>query len=29
MRPDDMYASPKSLAGDYSRFRVAERLHCV
>ena len=29
MRPDDMYASLNALAGDYSRFRVAERLHCV
>jgi len=29
MRPDDKYASPNALAGDYSRFRVAERLHCV
>jgi hypothetical protein len=29
MRPDDMYASPNALAGDYSRFRVAGRLHCV
>ena len=26
MRPDDLYASPNALAGDYSRFRVAERL---
>jgi hypothetical protein len=29
MRPDDRSASPNALAGDYSRFRVAERLHCV
>jgi hypothetical protein len=29
MRPDDLYARPNALAGDYSRFRVAERLHCV
>lgn len=26
MRPDDLYASPNALAGEYSRFRVAERL---
>ena len=29
MRPDGLYASPNALARDYSRFRVAERLHCV
>jgi selenocysteine lyase/cysteine desulfurase len=26
MRPDDLYSSPNSLAGAYSRFRVADRL---
>jgi len=25
MRPDDLYASPNALAGDYARFRVGER----
>lgn len=26
MQPDDLYRSPNALAGEYSRFRVAERL---
>ena len=26
IRPDDLFRSPNAIAGDYSRFRVSERL---